>query len=420
MSDISITCPECGVEFELTESLAAPLLEDAKADYEAKLAQKNKELAKQKREMDDRRSELEKAEAALDKTISERLAAEKPKLAAAEAKKARAAFELELQGKADALSEAETRLKAADQSLKAAKETEAAYKKKERDLEDRERSLQLTIQEKVDDELKSSRTAIRAEVEREANLKLRAKDVLMESMQTEIENLKRKSDQGSQQTQGEAMERELMDVLSAKFPQDTFTRVPKGVSGGDCMQQIYNSSGKLCGTILWESKNTKNWGKDWLSKLKGDQRAAKADTAILISNVLPEEVTHFAQMEGLWVTGWNCLVPVANSLRHLLIEIASTRRANEGHKEKAALVYEYVTSSGFKHRVQALVETFSAMQNDLNQEQRVIGKQWAKRQAQLDRMSEATTGMYGDLQGIAGNSVPELEGIGFDALEAGS
>jgi hypothetical protein len=239
-------------------------------------------------------------------------------------------------------------------------------------------------------------------------------------MKEEIESLRRKSEQGSQQTQGEVWEREVADTLIIKFPHDRIRRIKKGESGADIIQDVYNTQGKLCGSLLWESKKTANWNDAWLPKLKNDQIAVKADTAIIVSHVLPKDMTTFDLREDVWITGPDCLVPVAGALRHLLIEVASTKRINEGHKEKAELVYEYATSAHFRQRVRALNDSYTSMQVDLKAERKAITKQWAKREAQLDRMLEATTGMYGDLQGIAGqNAFTEIEGMSFDALEAG-
>ena len=60
------------------------------------------------------------------------------------------------------------------------------------------------------------------------------------------------------------------------------------------------------------------------------------------------------------------------------------------------------------------------MQEDLDKEKKAITKQWAKRTEQIDRVMQATVGMYGDLQGIAGNlfcSFGPLFGNGGEAFE---
>ena len=75
------------------------------------------------------------------------------------------------------------------------------------------------------------------------------------------------------------------------------------------------------------------------------------------------------------------------------------------------MVYEYLTGPRFRQRLQAMVEAFTAMKCDLEAEKKAIHKQWAKRDMQLDRMMQSTVGMHGDLQGIAGKTIQELEGV---------
>jgi hypothetical protein len=137
-------------------------------------------------------------------------------------------------------------------------------------------------------------------------------------MQRQIEDLKRKAEQGSQQLQGEVQELELEAMQRAKFPHDIIEPVPKGEFGGDVLQRVINPLNQPCGTILWESKRTKNWVDGWLAKLRDDQRKAKADLALIVSNALPKGVHTFDHVDGIWVTetrchsGRNCTAPVAH------------------------------------------------------------------------------------------------------------
>jgi len=107
------------------------------------------------------------------------------------------------------------------------------------------------------------------------------------------------------------------------------------------------------------------------------------------------------------------------ALRHSLIELAVARKATEGQQTKTEMVYQYLTGPRFRQRVQAIVEAFSSMQEDLDREKKVITKQWAKREEQIERVMQATVGMYGDLQGIAGKSLQEIEGLSLPALTDG-
>jgi hypothetical protein len=193
--------------------------------------------------------------------------------------------------------------------------------------------------------------------------------------------------------------------------------VPKGEHGGDVIHRVAGPTG-VCGTILWESKRTKNWSDVWLAKLRDDQRAAKADIALIVSQTLPKNVDTFNLIDGVWVTGHRCAIPVAIVLRHSLIELAAARQAGEGQQSKMELVYQYLTGQRFRHRIHAIVEKFGDMNEDLQRERKTMTKLWAKREEQIRCVVESTAGMYGDLQGIAGRSLQEIEGLEIRVLES--
>jgi hypothetical protein len=237
-------------------------------------------------------------------------------------------------------------------------------------------------------------------------------------MQKQVEELKRKAEQGSQQLQGEVQELGLESTLKTRFPCDIFESVPIGQHGGDLLQKVIGSLQQVCGTILWESKRTKAWNDGWLAKLRDDQRNAKAEFAVIVSQVLPKDVDVFDLVDGVWVTSYRTVIPVAIALRHSLTELAIARQAGEGQHTKMDMIYQYLTGPRFRHRIQAIVEKISDMQADLEKERRTMTKLWAKREEQIRCVVESTAGMYGDLQGIAGKGLTEIEGLELAALES--
>src|SRR5262245_5101187 len=210
------------------------------------------------------------------------------------------------------------------------------------------------------------------EAEESLKLKVSEKEQQIYSMQRQIDDLKRKAEQGSQQLQGEVLELELEATLRTHFPQDYIEPVGKGEFGGDVLQRVAGPIGHPCGSLLWETKRTKNWTDAWLAKLRADQRAAGAELAVLVSNALPKGVETFGYVDGIWVTDFRFVVPLAIALRQSLIEVASARQAQEGQDTKMELVYQYLTGPKFKHRVEAIVEKFADMQADLNRERRAM------------------------------------------------
>ena len=194
--------------------------------------------------------------------------------------------------------------------------------------------------------------------------------------------------------------------------------MPKGEHGGDVLHRVVGPLGQVCGTILWESKRTKNWSDGWLGKLREDQRAAKAEIAhhrqsAFCRRMLNRSIGSITC--GSRIRALPCRS--RSTLRNPLMDLAMARQAAEGQQTKMEMVYQYLTGPRFRHRVQAIVEAFSSMQEDLDREKKAITKQWAKREEQIDRVMQATVGMYGDLQGIAGKSLQEIEGLELKALE---
>lgn len=422
MTEPTITCPKCSTEIKLTESLAAPLLAATKRQFEQQIAQKDQEVAAREAALRAKEKQVADARRELDQQVAdqvaEQLKGERARLIAEESRKAKLAAASELEGKTRELTELQDVLRAKDQKLAEAQKAQAELLKKERELDDAKREFELNVQKQVQAGLDSARQQARKEAEEGLKLKVMEKDQTIASMQQKIEELKQKAEQGSQQLQGEVQELELESLLRSKFPFDTVDPVPKGEFGGDVLQRVVGPAGQASGTILWESKRTKNWSDGWLAKLREDQRTAKAEIAVIISHALPKGVEAFDVIEGIWVATPRVALPLATILRQSLIEVSTARAVSEGQQTKTEMVYQYLTGPRFRQRVEAIVEAFSSMQDDLDKERKVITKQWAKRQEQIERVMQGTIGMYGDLQGIAGKSLQEIQGLEMDALSA--
>lgn len=394
MSDPTITCPSCKAEIKLTESLAAPLLESTRQRYEKLLTDKDVET-------------------------TEKLKSERATIAAEESLKARTLLGGDLETKTKELAELQEVLALRNEKLAEAQNAQAELIRKQRELDDAKREMELTIENRVQDSLVAVRDKAKLEAEEGLKLKVLEKEQTITSMQRQIEELKRKAEQGSQQLQGEVQELELESMLRDHFPRDSIEPVPKGEHGGDAIQRVFGDSQQLCGSILWESKRTKNWTDGWLAKLRNDQRVAKADYAVIVTQTMPKAPDTFEHIEGIWVTCPRLMIPVAICLRQALLELAIARQAGEGQQTKMELVYQYLTGPRFRHRVQAIVEKFSDMQQDLEKERKTMTRMWAKREAQIRGVVESTAGMYGDLQGIAGKTLQEIEGLDLRLLPDG-
>lgn len=417
MTEPTIICPNCATEIKLTESLAAPLIQATRQEYELKIEQKEKDVVKRETELKVQQSAIEKAQKAIDEQVASKLKIERIAIIAEETKKAKLAAASDLDTKSKELTELQVVLQQRNIKLEEAQKAQADLIRKQRELDDAKRELDLTVEKRVQASITEVRQKAQQAAEDVLKLKVTEKEEQIASMQRQIEELKRRAEQGSQQLQGEALELALEEALRTQFPLDSIVPVAKGEFGGDVLQRVVGPTGQACGAILWESKRTKNWSDGWLAKLRGDQRVAKAEFAVLVSNALPKDIETFGQIDGIWITEPRLALPLVIALRQSLIEIANTRLAQVGQETKMELVYQYLTGPKFKHRIEAIVEKFSDMKADLDRERKTMTRLWAKRDMQIQGVIESTVGMYGDLQGIAGRALPEIEGLELPLID---
>ena len=294
-----------------------------------------------------------------------------------------------------------------DRDLEAARRLELAVRKRERELERQQKDVELTVARQIDEERNRIVAETQARISEQQRLKEAEKERQLADMRRQIEDLKRKAEQGSQQLQGEAGEEKLESLLRANFPNDEIRAIGQGVRGADVQHTVVDARGRRNGTILWECKNTRNWSEAWIPKLKHDQRSMHADVAVIVSAALPKGCTRFAFLDGVLVTDFGCAASLAAVLRANLCQLAQARSAAVNKEEKLELLYRYLSGVEFRQRVEAVVEAFTAMRHDLEQERRAAERLWAKRARQIDAVTLNVSGMYGDLQGL----VPALPSI---------
>lgn len=420
MTDPQIVCPNCRTQIHLTEQLAAPLIEETRRKFQAQLVAKEADFGRREQALRKAQEDLATAKAAVDQQVAAKLKAERAAIAQAEAAKARQALADEIGHRDQKLAELQQVLASQDAKLADAQKAQAEMLRKQRELDEARREIELTVEKKVQEGLTAVRDKARLEAEDALKAKVAEKETQIAGMQRQIEELRRKAEQGSQQLQGESLEIALESQLRARFPRDLIEPVPKGEFGGDVVHRVVGPNGQACGLILWESKRTKNWSDGWLAKLRDDQRAAKAEIAMIVSTALPKGVDGFDLIDGVWVAEPRFAIPLSLALRQSLIDLACSRLAQEGQQSKMELVYSYLTGPRFRHRIDAIVERFTEMQSDLDRERKTMMRLWAKREEQLRGVLDSTAGLYGDLQGIAGRAMQEIESLDILLIEARS
>lgn len=365
----TIKCKNCGAEIDVPEVLARQMEEQISASLSIKHGK-----------------ELEEARKLAEENASKKLSQE---------------FETQLKSLLTENTEEKERNKSLTQQLQELLEAMRNLKRK-----DEEREIEL--KKKLIEEEEKIRKEVKEKAEEEHRFKDLEKDKKLEEAKKMNEELKRKLEQGSQQSQGEVMELELERILKAEFPLDNIVEVKKGDRGADIVHEIVDKLGRKCGTILWESKNAQ-WQNGWIAKLKEDQRAKKSDLAILVTINKPDFLKSCTYKEGVWLTEWKFVVPLAFALRFDLISLHHERSLSEGKNEKMEILYKYLTGNEFIQRVDAIVEAFGTLQDELEREKRWFSAKWGRQEKEIRKVLDHTHGMYGDLQGIIGRSLPEIK-----------
>jgi hypothetical protein len=385
MADQSIACPSCGKRIPLTRALRAEIEISLKAEF----SEREREL----------RQEYEG-----------KLEADRERVEKEAAKKVEKKLGQEVAGLKD-------QLKEQARELEDARGVELALRKREQALERKQADLEVTVARGLAEERAKLVAETKDRVADEHRLKDSEKERQLADMRRQIEDLKRKADQGSQQLQGEAGEDQLEGILRNAFPMDDISGIGQGVRGADVLHVVVDARAVRRGAILWECKNARNWSDGWIAKLKTDQRSLHADVAVLVTASLPKDCRRFTMIDGVLVTDFACAGALAAVLRSNLLELAQARHAALQKHDTLELLYRYLSGLEFRQRVEAVVEAFTAMRADLEQERRAAERAWSRRAKQIDAVTFNVSGLYGDLQGMVPSLAPIalLELPGADA-----
>lgn len=260
--------------------------------------------------------------------------------------------------------------------------------------------LDIVMKKRVQEEAEKAR-----EEERMKNAELQKK---LDDQVRLLNEMKRKSEQGSMQMQGEVQELAIENYLSCAFSRDQIEEVSKGKRGGDCVHVVMDDYNRICGRILYESKRTKHFSQEWIGKLKDDMRLQQADLGVLVTEALPDGMTRFGEIEGIWVCTFLEFKALALVFRQNLIRIGEVLASQENKGDKMQMIYSYVTGNEFKQKLEAAFESYNEMQEDLIKEKTLFTSQWARREKRLLKAMENLVSLYGDVRGIAGGAVQEI------------
>lgn len=394
----NIQCPNCGHNFDVEEALSGKLEAHFKEEYEKKVAQQADKFNTQRLALEQAKEVFEKQKEKENELFSQRLKDGLEK----ESKKIEKQTLENFEQKLKALEEDNDKKKAENRKLK---EQEIGLLKRENELKEKAEELTLNVEKQLLEKQQEIEHKARAK-ERES-FELEKVKLLkqIEDNKKLAEEMKRKAEQGSMQLQGEVQELALEELLRSTYPFDEISEVPKGIRGADSIQKVVNKRQQVCGSIVYESKRTKNFANDWIDKLKQDQILCKADIAVIVTETYPSDMDRFGEKNGVWICGYHEVKSLSFVLREILIKTQSVKSSEENKGDKMELLYNYLTSNEFVTNINRIVENYDGMIQLLNKEKRSMNLLWKQREKQIDSVQVNLASLFGSIKGIAGNSL---------------
>jgi hypothetical protein len=416
-----IKCPNCGEVFDVENVIAADIEQKYQQEYQQKLQQSLSKVEEDKKKLEDAQQQFEEKKKKENELFANKLQQEKLKLEVEIQEQLKKSISSDYENKIRMMEENN---KNNEEKLKTARQKELEFLQKEQQLKDKEAELEITVQKKLQQERVTISEQIRLQENEKNSLKETAFQLKVKELELQLDEqkkladeMKRRAEVGSMQRQGESQELLLEEILKENFPFDLIEEVGKGVEGADCIQIVRNSSGKECGKIIYESKRTKAWSNSWVDKLKSDKRNRGADIAILVTQAFPKDMDKFGEKDGIWLCNFNEVSSVAHLLRDGILKIYEIQKGEENKGDKMQLLYNFLTGNEFRGQVEAIVEGFMAIKQNITKERIQMEKMWKEREKQLEKVLISTSGMYGSVKGIAGASVgdiPLLDGSSDD------
>lgn len=398
----TVTCPNCQHQFNIEAAISADIEKEIKQKYTSYLEKQKKEYEQKDILLKQQLDAIEKQKAEQEEVLQQRLQQEKLKLTDELKKQAFSEVELKIKNlEQDNLSK--------NEKLKEAQAKELDLLKKQQELNEQKQAMELDIQRRLMEGQKQIEEKIRASENERNELRFKEKDKQVDDLKKLVEEMRRKSEQGSMQLQGEVQELALEEMLKNMFPFDVIEEVGKGIRGADAVQVVRNNLGQTCGRIIYESKRTKAFTNEWIEKLKSDMRSTGADIAVIVTETMPKDMERFGQKDGVWICSFAEAKSLAVVLRDSLVRIHSAMASQDNKGDKMQMLYDYLTGNEFKQQMEAIVEGFMSMRLSISKERIQMEKLWKEREKQLDKVLLNATGFYGSVKGIAGSAVADIK-----------
>lgn len=407
-----IKCPSCGTIFNADKQIEFDIEQKLKKEFQDQQRKIEIQLDEQKKKLAAEQADFELKKKRENEIFLEKLQAEKQKLQTELSEQLRKSISGDYENQVKLAMQGQQE---AEEKLKASRQKELEFMQKEKALKDKEDALEIELQKKLLQERQLLQEKIQSQEllkskmkDEEHDRKIKELEIMLDAQKKQAEEMQRRLEQGSMQLQGEAQEILLEEILRKTFVFDTITEVAKGVRGADCIQYVHNNHGIEAGSIIYESKRTKEFKEDWIEKLKTDMRSHSADVAILVTQALPRDMEKFGERNGVYVCTYTEVRSVALLLRNSILKIYEARKSQENKGDKMVMLYDYLTSNEFIDQWQAIREGFQAMRNSIHNERKAMEQLWKAREKQLEKVLLNASHIRGSISGIAGSDAVNL------------
>jgi hypothetical protein len=411
----TIKCPKCHANIDVNDILYHQLENELKQknlteqnEFKEATKKKEEEFKKAKEDLEAQqeviKEQKDKFDDELKKATQSQLKIEKHKLQVSIKKELE-----EEQGKS--ILQLKKELDEKSKQVQELNESKVEIERLKREKDELEYKIKAEAEVVLTGRLKQEKEKIQKSSDEKNELKLKQKDEQYNQLKEQLEIAKRQADQGSMQLQGEVQELAIEEYLTHKFPFDIIEEIKKGARGADCIQIVHTREIQNCGKIYYESKRTKGFSKTWIEKFKADMREKSVDVGVLVTEVLPSDMDRMGLLDGVWVCTFEEFKGLSAVLRDSIVKINHAKKSEENKTDKMSVLYGYLTSTEFSMQIEAIVEGFTTMQNDLDKEKRAMTKIWKQRNKQIEKVLDNTIGMYGSIKGIGGNAIGTVKAL---------
>lgn len=403
-----ISCPNCGTEIDVQDILSHQLEEDLQKKFNAMLAEEKKKYDEQEESLKKAKDEFEKQKKKeseiFEQKLSEKLKEEKEMFSAELKKK----IQEEQSEQFDIL---QKELNEKSEKLKELNKSKAEIERLKREKDELKESIEAETQKVINEKIIEEKEKIRKSEQNKNELAVKELEKKLDDQKKLMDEMQRKHEQGSMQMQGEVQELIIEEWLSNNFPLDIIDEIKKGARGADCLQTVNTRTKQNCGTIYYESKRTKDFQKSWIEKFKEDIREKGANIGVLVTDSMPSDMERVGLRDGIWICTFEEFKGLCFVLRESIIQISNALVSQENKSDKMGMLYDFLTSNEFKLQIEAIVEGFTQMKDDLESEKRAMQRIWKSREKQIEKVVTNTVNMYGSIKGIAGKAIGTVQAL---------